>query len=81
MGVKILGFETSCDETAVAVVEDGRRVLSNVIASQVSLHAPHGGVVPEVASRQHVRDMVPVLEAALVDSGVALEEVDVVAAT
>jgi len=81
MGVKILGFETSCDETAVAVVEDGRRVLSNVIASQVSLHAPHGGIVPEVASRQHIRDMVPMLETALAHSGVALEEVDVVAAT
>jgi len=81
MGVKILGIETSCDETAVAVVENGRKVLSNSIASQVNLHAPHGGVVPEVASRQHIRDLVPVLENALGDSCLSLEDIDVVAAT
>ena len=81
MGLKILGIETSCDETAIAVVEDGRRLRSNVIASQVELHSPFGGVVPEVASRQHVRDLVPVLEKALADGSQSLEETDIVAVT
>ena len=58
--MKILGVETSCDETAVAVVEDGRRVISNVIASQVEMHARYGGIVPELASRQHMLEMIPV---------------------
>ena len=61
----ILGIETSCDETAVAVVEDGRRIRSNVVASQVELHAEYGGVVPELASRHHVQAMIPVLDEAL----------------
>ena len=69
----ILGIETSCDETAVGVVEDGRRLRSNVIASQAALHATHGGVVPELASRQHIRDMQPTLHRALSDAEVALE--------
>ena len=81
MGLKILGIETSCDETAVAVVEDGRRLRSNVISSQVELHAKYGGVVPEVASRQHISDMLPALERALADSGLPLEQIDVVAVT
>jgi N6-L-threonylcarbamoyladenine synthase len=81
MGVKILGIETSCDETAVGVVEDGRRLLSNVIASQVELHAQYGGIVPEVASRQHVRNLAPVVEESLAESGLKLEDIDVVAAT
>ena len=81
MGLKVLGIETSCDETAVGVVEDGRRLLSNIVSSQVELHAPYGGVVPEVASRQHIRDMAPALERALLDSGAALTDIDVVAAT
>jgi N6-L-threonylcarbamoyladenine synthase len=81
MTIKILGIETSCDETAVGVVEAGRYLRSNVIASQVELHSHHGGVVPEVASRQHIKDMVPTLEKALADSGLALEDIDVVAAT
>jgi len=63
--MKILGIETSCDETSCAVVEDGRRVLSNIIASQIDLHAKTGGVVPEVAAREHVLKMIPVLEDAL----------------
>ena len=79
--VKILGIETSCDETAVGVVENGRRLLSNIVSSQVQLHAPYGGVVPEVASRQHIRDMAPALEKALADSGVELSEIDVISAT
>ncbi|MDE2939242.1 MAG: tRNA (adenosine(37)-N6)-threonylcarbamoyltransferase complex transferase subunit TsaD [Chloroflexota bacterium] len=81
MALKVLGIETSCDETAVGVVEDGRRLLSNIVSSQVKLHAPYGGVVPEVASRQHIRDMTPALEKALADSGIALADIDVVAAT
>jgi len=79
--MKILGIETSCDETAVGIVEDGRLLQANVISSQVELHAQYGGVVPEVASRQHIRDMVPTLDKSLADAGIALEDVDVVAAT
>ena len=81
MGLKILGIETSCDETAVGIVEDGRRLLSNIVSSQVEFHSPYGGVVPEVASRQHIRDMTPAVERALFDSGISLSEVDVIAAT
>ena len=81
MGLKILGIETSCDETAVGVVEDGRYLRSNVIASQVELHSQYGGVVPELAGRQHILEIVPVLEKSLADSGLALEDVDVVAVT
>ena len=68
----VLGIETSCDETAAAVVEDGRRVRADVVASQIAMHAPYGGVVPEVASRQHVATIVPVLERAVADAGIAL---------
>ena len=77
----ILGIETSCDETAVGIVEDGRRLRANAIASQAALHAAHGGVVPELASRQHIRDMEPTLRRALADAGVTLEDIDVVAVT
>jgi N6-L-threonylcarbamoyladenine synthase len=67
--MKILGIETSCDETAAAVVEDGTRILSNQIASQVEIHARYGGVVPEVASRQHLLSIIPVLERAMTEPG------------
>src|SRR3990170_8085377 len=77
----ILGIETSCDETAVAVVQDGRRILSNVVASQVELHARYGGVVPELASRQHVEAMIPVLEEALERARCRLADIDAVAVT
>ena len=77
----ILGIETSCDETAVGIVADGRVLRANAIASQASLHAPHGGVVPELASRQHIRDMQPTLERALRDAEVGLHEIDAVAVT
>ena len=80
-GVKILGIETSCDETAVAVVEDGQKLLSNVISSQVAIHRPYGGVVPELASRQHVTTIGPIVEQALDDAGVGWEEVDAVSVT
>ena len=71
--MKVLGIETSCDETAISVVENGTKLLSNVIASQIAIHAGYGGIVPEVASRQHIRDMVPTLEAALKDSKLDLD--------
>ena len=81
MSLKILGIETSCDEAAVAVVEDGRCLKSNIISSQVELHAQYGGVVPEVASREPSRDMLPALERARAGSEVPLEQLDIVAAT
>lgn len=80
-GPVVLAVETSCDETGIAVVEGGRRVLSNVVASQVALHAPTGGIVPEVAARAHLRWIVPVLDAALADAGIRVEDVDAVAVT
>jgi N6-L-threonylcarbamoyladenine synthase len=79
--VLVLGVETSCDETAAAVVEDGRRVRANVVASQIATHALYGGVVPEVASRQHVASIVPVIERAVADAGLALRDVDAIAVT
>ncbi len=79
--MKILGIETSCDETAVAVVEDGTRILSNVIASQVEIHSRYGGIVPEVASRQHLLAMNPTLDKALEEAKVTLRDVDAIAVT
>ena len=81
MSVKIIGIETSCDETAAGVVEDGRILRSNIISSQASLHSQYGGVVPELASRQHVRDIVPVLEESVGSCGLGLEDMDAVAVT
>jgi N6-L-threonylcarbamoyladenine synthase len=78
---RILAIETSCDETAAAVVEDGRRILSNVVASQVDLHAEYGGVFPEVASRAHVEAIVPVIERAVKDAHLGLDDLDAVAVT
>lgn len=77
----VLGIETSCDETAAAVVVGGRRVLSSVVSSQVDLHARYGGVVPEIASRAHVELLTPVVAQALVEAGVGDERIDVVGAT
>ena len=76
----ILGIETSCDETSVAVVEDGRRVLGSVVASQVDLHAAYGGVVPELAARAHIEYMIPVMNEALQAAGVRPADVDAIAA-
>ena len=81
MTVRILGIETSCDETAAAVVEDGRNVCSSVVSSQVDLHARYGGVVPEIASRAHVGLVNDVIAEALVEAGTTLHDVDAVAAT
>jgi tRNA N6-adenosine threonylcarbamoyltransferase len=77
----ILGIESSCDETAAAVVAGGRRILSSVIASQVAIHRKFGGVVPELASREHLRRIVPVVREAVEQAGVALPDVDAVAVT
>jgi N6-L-threonylcarbamoyladenine synthase len=79
--MNVLGIETSCDETAAALVADGRRVLSNVVASQMAEHARYGGVVPEVASRRHVELMNGVLRQALKDAGLTLADVHAVAVT
>ncbi|MBW3562080.1 MAG: tRNA (adenosine(37)-N6)-threonylcarbamoyltransferase complex transferase subunit TsaD [Actinobacteria bacterium] len=77
----VLGIETSCDETAVGVVEDRLRVRANVIASQVDLHAPYGGVVPEVAARAHLEQLQPAIERALVEAGARLGDLDAIAVT
>ena len=79
--VRILGIESSCDETAAAVVEDGETVLSSVVASQMETHGKYGGVVPELASREHLRAIVPVVREALERSGSGLREMDAIAAT
>ncbi len=77
----VLGIETSCDETAAAVLADGQRILSDIVASQVALHAPWGGVVPELASRRHLEVIVPVVERALGEAGVTLAHLDGMAVT
>ncbi|MGA9820717.1 MAG: tRNA (adenosine(37)-N6)-threonylcarbamoyltransferase complex transferase subunit TsaD, partial [Desulfobaccales bacterium] len=77
----ILGIETSCDETAAAVVADGRRVLSSVVATQFELHAAYGGVVPELAARRHLENILPVIQAALDQAGVTLKDLDGLAVT
>ena len=77
----VLAIETSCDETAAAVVADGKNVLSSVVSSQVDIHARYGGVVPEVASRAHVDLITPVIAQALVEAGIDHSDVDLVAAT
>ena len=79
--MKILAFESSCDETAVAVVEDGRRVLSAAIPSQADLHALYGGVVPEIASRRHIEAIAALTDRALAEAGAARRDIDAVAAT
>jgi N6-L-threonylcarbamoyladenine synthase len=81
MKVRILGIETSCDETAAAVVEDGARVLSSVVASQYATHGKYEGVVPELASREHVRNIVPVVRKAIEQAGVAYADLDAIAVT
>ena len=80
-GPLLLAVESSCDETGIAVIDGGRRIRSNVVASQTALHAASGGIVPEVAARAHLRWIVPVLEGALADAGVTIADVDGVAVT
>jgi N6-L-threonylcarbamoyladenine synthase len=79
--MKILGIETSCDETAAAVVEDGRKLLSNVIVSQIDIHAVYGGVVPEVAARSHIEVINPVINQALTDASCTWDDIDAIAVT
>ena len=79
--MKILAFESSCDETAAAVVEDGRTVLSNVVSSQIEMHKLYGGVVPEIASRKHVEAITDVAERAVERAGIGLHDISAVAAT
>lgn len=77
----VLGVETSCDDTAAAVLQDGRKVLANMVSSQDTVHGPYGGVVPELASRQHVRHILPIVDGALKKAGVELKDLDGMAVT
>ncbi len=79
--MKILGIETSCDETAAAVVEDGASILSNEVASQIEIHARYGGIVPEVASRQHILAIIPILKQAMTEAKVTWSDLDGMAVT
>ncbi len=79
--MKILGIESSCDETAASVVQDGKILLSNVVASSMELHAPYGGVVPEIAARSHIESIIPVIEQALSDAKTTWNEIDAIAVT
>ena len=79
--MRLLGIETSCDETAAAVVEDGARILSSVVSSQIGTHAKYGGVVPELASREHLRAIVPVVRLALAQSSTRLQDLSGIAVT
>src|SRR5712692_7360050 len=79
--VRILGIESSCDETAAAVVSDGREILSSVVASQIDVHRKYGGVVPELASREHLRQIVPVVREAVAQAGMKLADVDAIGVT
>jgi len=79
--VRVLGIESSCDETGAAVVDDTGRVLSDVVQSQIDLHAPYGGVIPELASRDHLRNLNPVVDEALARAGLTLSDLDGIAVT
>jgi N6-L-threonylcarbamoyladenine synthase len=81
MSTRILGIESSCDETAAAVVAEGRAILSNIVASQVDVHRKYGGVVPELASREHLRQIVPVVREAVLQAGLQLREIDAIGVT
>src|SRR5580693_867769 len=78
---RILGIESSCDETAAAVIADGRTILSSVVASQIDIHRKYGGVVPELASREHLREIVPVVREAMEQAGLSFQELDAVGVT
>src|SRR5215813_8500519 len=81
IAVRILGIESSCEETAAAVVEDGSRILSSIVSSQIATHAKYGGVVPELASREHLRAIVLVVRLALEQAGAALDNLSAIAVT
>ena len=77
----ILGIETSCDETAAAIVRDGREILSNVVVSQIDIFAEYGGVIPEVAARSHLEVILPVIDRALSDAACSWDDIDAIAVT
>ena len=79
--MRILGIETSCDETAIGIVQDGRHLLSSVIGSQVELHARYGGIVPELASRQHILALLPIYREALNKAGLTPGQLEAIAVT
>lgn len=79
--MKILAIETSCDETAIAIVEDGRKIISNVVYTQIGIHTMYGGVVPEVASREHIAKITYVLDSALKEANLTMEDIDNIAVT
>lgn len=79
--MKILAFETSCDETSVSVIENGKKVLSNIISSQIEIHKEYGGVVPEIASRHHIENILPVFQKALDKANCTLKDIDYIAVT
>lgn len=79
--MKVLGIETSCDETAAAVVEDGKRLLSNAVASSMDLHTKYGGVVPEIAARSHIEAIIPVIQQALDQAGCTWDDIDAIGVT
>src|SRR5256885_2433688 len=81
MSTRILGIESSCDETAAAVVTDGREILSSIVASQIDIHRQYGGVVPELASREHLRQIVPVVREALAKANLSLHDIDAIRVT
>src|SRR5688500_7107312 len=77
----VLGIESSCDETAAAVVKDGSLLLSHVVASSMAIHAQYGGVIPEIAARSHIEAIMPVIQQALDDAGVTWDDIDAIAVT
>ena len=79
--MKILGIESSCDETAAAIVEDGAHILSNVVVSQIDIHAEYGGVIPEIAARSHIEAINPVLNKAFRDANLTIDDIDAIAVT
>ena len=79
--MKILGIESSCDETSISVVEDGRRLLSNTVLSQVDIHAEYGGVVPEIAARSHLEGIVPLIDSSLNEAGIDWSDIDAIGVT
>ena len=79
--MRLLAIESSCDDTAAAVVEDGRRILSSVVSTQTAIHAPHGGIVPELASRHHLENICPVITRAMQEAGTGFADLDAIAVT
>ena len=79
--MKILGIESSCDETAAAIVEDGKKLLSNVVVSQIDIHKEYGGVIPEIAARSHIEAINPVINKALAEANLTIDDIDAIAVT